>query len=170
MVFLAQCVRCKRKAGIKLYYVQESFCERCFKRLIERRFKRALKKENLLRTHENVRVDDKTWKGEVLKLMLEKLREQVPFNIRRRGRIIRTETLDDQAHDYMEAVLNNKNYKFKPSAFEDILDEELRTYAELHNIRTTRKKEDDITKFIEAIENSKPGTKFSIVKMARRIY
>lgn len=170
-----KCANCKNEGDIELKYLGKWVCNSCFMRIFEKRFKHTLREYEMIRRHRVVKIK----RGPFYKLA-KYLFEELGVKVSNKGRYVNTVTLDDQSVLALRAFFEcrpellkeigpiGKGNEIRP--FFRIPREEMYIYAQLKGIKVKEvKKENDVEKFLEKIEEIRPGVKFSIINSILRM-
>jgi hypothetical protein len=114
------------------------FCKEHFTSYFERKFKKHLSKNKLLKKKEflNVQGENK----EVVKYLLSDLGRKIDVEFLTKGRKVESFTLDTKAVKQLVAFMRGKKIIISNSFLECFKTNEVKAYAELHNIKIGKPK------------------------------
>ena len=162
-----KCFKCKSRQGlVRVPSLEKKACNQCFKRIIEKRFGKAVKGLT------EVKIKLERPSDKVLKHLFEKRGIKVLVS-KKPG--VNQSTLDDICISILKSFFSGKDVAIKkPSPLEGISEAELADYARIEGLKfksNPRKGRDkELYNFLMELDKRRPGVMYSIRDFMKKLF
>ncbi|MFH0977935.1 MAG: hypothetical protein V1837_01400 [Candidatus Woesearchaeota archaeon] len=158
-----QCLKCHRKAEALL------LCRACFGTTIEKRIRKYVRINKIFSRGDRIAAI-----GEINQYLIPRIIPGLPVRIFKKEqkgtKVIRNWTADDEACAFLEQVFTGKKSKRPLSIVNWTTDKELESFAKFKGLKfKPNKKNQDILKMLNTLEEKHPETKFSLIKSSQEL-
>jgi hypothetical protein len=154
-----KCYLCKRGGNIKLQKGRD-ICSDCFVRLIEKRVRKYVRLNKLFKRNDGLVVKDAIDRYFISNLDL-------PVNFVKKGKKVVLWSMDDEVNEFVSGLFSGKKVKKTKDIrlLKVVTDKELLLFAKIKGLKfKANKKNNDVQKFLDAIEKKHGNIKYNLLK------
>jgi len=155
-----KCNKCKNIA------YENGLCKSCFSRYIERKIRKELRVNQLIRKNDTLIITDP-----LCEHIIKRILKDMPIKILKRGKgkKVLPWTIDDECHHFMSLFLANKSLKDLGHGkdiklFLSLREAEACAYAKAKGFKFSKRKKDTIMKVLDELEKKHTQTKYSLLR------
>lgn len=166
-----KCSACSKSSAVHIKPL-DPLCKKCFCRIIEKRIRKDARLKEWFKKNDRIYTDS-TLSRHIINNIIANLPKKFVKSKSSANKVVITRTSDDIIVNGLEQIFSNKQIRLNKKEiplFCSLTDEEALAYAKFNKIKfKPRKKNQDIKKFIDTIQDKYQETKSSLVKAIKEL-